>query len=111
MKKILVFDKGGRKERQKLIEKKLAPRDFFQGLNNFKMKGYDIVGPWIAEKVRKHKFMTKLGIDLTKYYQDLMLGKKLSGKQRLIQLASHGLIRPIYRVIGAVAKLMERGKL
>lgn len=43
MKKILVFDKGGRKERQKLIEKKLAPRDFFQGLDNFKMKGYDIV--------------------------------------------------------------------
>ena len=42
MKKILVFDKGGRKERQALIKKKLAPQDFLQGINSLKENGFDI---------------------------------------------------------------------
>ncbi len=42
MAKILVFDKGGRKERENLIKNRKAPRDFFQGLDVLKSKGYDI---------------------------------------------------------------------
>ncbi len=42
MPKILFFDKGGRKERLKLINQKLAPKDFFQGLNTLQDKGYNI---------------------------------------------------------------------
>ena len=42
MAKILVFDKGGRKERGELIKNKKAPRDFLQGLDILKKHGYDI---------------------------------------------------------------------
>ena len=42
MAKFLIFDKGGRKEREDLIENKKAPRDFLQGLDILKKNGYDI---------------------------------------------------------------------
>ena len=42
MKKILVFDKGGRKERKKLIKKNEAPRDFLQGIDFLSSKGFRI---------------------------------------------------------------------
>jgi len=43
MRKILVFDKGGRKERIKLIEKKQAPRDFLQSMDFLISRGFDII--------------------------------------------------------------------
>lgn len=42
MKKILVFDKGGREERLKLAELKLAPKDFFQSVDTLKKVGFNI---------------------------------------------------------------------
>tara|TARA_B100000212_G_C27329415_1_gene513872 strand:+ start:149 stop:1267 length:1119 start_codon:yes stop_codon:yes gene_type:complete len=42
MVKFLIFDKGGRKERENLIKDKKAPRDFLQGLDVLKKNGYDI---------------------------------------------------------------------
>ena len=42
MKKILVFDKGGRKERKKLIKNNEAPRDFLQGIDFLSSKGFRI---------------------------------------------------------------------
>ncbi len=41
-KKILVFDKGGRKERIKLIEANKAPKDFLQGIDFLKDQGLNI---------------------------------------------------------------------
>ena len=43
MKRIIVFDKGGRKERIILIKQKKAPRDFFQGIDLLPQKGFDVV--------------------------------------------------------------------
>ncbi|MBO8230534.1 hypothetical protein CU313_06820 [Prochlorococcus marinus str. MU1404] len=42
MTKILIFDKGGRKERERLIKKNKAPKDFFQGIDFLRSKGFDI---------------------------------------------------------------------
>ena len=42
MRKILVFDKGGRKERIKLIEKDQAPRDFLQSVDFLISSGFNI---------------------------------------------------------------------
>ena len=42
MKKIIVFDKGGRKERIKLIKKNNAPKDFLQGLDTIISQGFNI---------------------------------------------------------------------
>ena len=42
MAKILVFDKGGRKERIELIKKKKAPKDFFQSIDYLRSKNFDI---------------------------------------------------------------------
>ncbi len=42
MSKILVFDKGGRKERINLIKKNKAPRDFLQGIDFLKINNFDI---------------------------------------------------------------------
>ena len=40
--KVLVFDKGGRKERIELIRKNKAPKDFLQGIDFLKSKGFNI---------------------------------------------------------------------
>ena len=42
MSKILLFDKGGRKERIELIKKKKAPQDFFQSIDYLRSKKFDI---------------------------------------------------------------------
>ena len=42
MTNIIVFDKGGRKERINLMKLKKAPRDFLQGLDYARSKGYEI---------------------------------------------------------------------
>ena len=42
MTKILVFDKGGRKERIALINKKKAPKDFFQSIEFLRSKSFNI---------------------------------------------------------------------
>lgn len=53
MNKILVFDKGGRKERKELIGKKKAPQDFFQGINALKENGFDITHLSSAQPYKK----------------------------------------------------------
>lgn len=52
MKKILVFDKGGRKERLKLIENNRAPKDFLQGIDFLMSNGFDILNLNSAEKYK-----------------------------------------------------------
>ena len=42
MPNILVFDKGGRKERIKLINQNKAPKDFLQGIEFLKSQNFDI---------------------------------------------------------------------
>ena len=42
MPKILIFDKGGRKAREKLVKNKEAPKDFFQSIDFLCSKGFDI---------------------------------------------------------------------
>ncbi|MBO6960207.1 MAG: glycosyltransferase [Prochlorococcus marinus CUG1438] len=42
LKKILVFDKGGRKERMELIKKNQAPKDFLQSLDSLRENGFKI---------------------------------------------------------------------
>ena len=43
MPKILVFDKGGRKDREKLVRNKEAPSDFFQSIDYLRSKGFDLL--------------------------------------------------------------------
>ena len=74
------------------------------------MKGYDIVGPWIANKMKKHQFMAKGGIFLTEYYRDLFENKPLNTKQKIVQAISVTSVRPLYRLIGRIANYMERDK-
>ncbi len=42
MSKILVFDKGGRQERIKLVNKNQAPKDFFQSIDFLRSHNFDI---------------------------------------------------------------------
>ena len=42
MTKIIIFNKGGRKDRLNLISNKKAPKDFLQGLDFLRSKGYEI---------------------------------------------------------------------
>lgn len=74
------------------------------------MKGYDIVGPWIADKVRKYKFMAKGGVFLTEYYRNLVENKPLTSKQKMVQAVSAKTVRPLYRLIGKIANYMEKDK-
>ena len=62
MAKILVFDKGGRKEREKLIKNRKAPRDFLQGLDFLERKGFDIdhYSSSIPYKKNKFYFLVKI---------------------------------------------------
>ena len=58
MAKILVFDKGGRKEREELINIKKAPRDFLQGIDYLKLNGFDIENISSSEKYEKNIIYT-----------------------------------------------------
>ena len=42
MQKFLIFDKGGRKKRIKLIKKNQAPRDFFQSIDFLRSNNFNI---------------------------------------------------------------------
>ena len=42
MPRFLVFDKGGRKEREKLVKNNEAPKDFFQSVDFLQSKGFNI---------------------------------------------------------------------
>jgi hypothetical protein len=74
------------------------------------MKGYDIVGPWIASKVHKYKLIAKGGVFLTEYYRDLVENKPLNTKQKIVQAVSAKTVRPLYRLIGRIASYIERDK-
>ena len=67
MKKIIVFDKGGRKERIKLIEQKKAPRDFFQGIDLLSINGFNVVHLSSSIKYPK-EFIYIIGIFLEKIF-------------------------------------------
>ncbi len=54
MPKILIFDKGGRKERIKLIEKNQAPNDFFQGIDFLISRGFNIDHLSSSRKYKKN---------------------------------------------------------
>tara|TARA_B100000212_G_scaffold203737_1_gene153769 strand:+ start:475 stop:1599 length:1125 start_codon:yes stop_codon:yes gene_type:complete len=56
MSKILIFDKGGRKEREKLVKNKMAPNDFFQSIDFLRSKGLDINHLSSSEKYKKNLF-------------------------------------------------------
>ena len=60
MKKILVFDKGGRKKRLNLIKKEKAPKDFLQGIDFLKSKGLNIEH-LSSIKSYKQTFLSKIG--------------------------------------------------
>ena len=56
MKSVLVFDKGGRKERLDLIKKNKAPKDFFQGLDSVDKTKFRILHLSSAQKYKKTIF-------------------------------------------------------
>ncbi len=76
----------------------------------YMMKGYDIVGPWLASAMKKSKTMAKGGLFLSKYYKDVHLGKTLTPKQRAVSLLSRGVVRPIYRVVGFISEMTRKVK-
>lgn len=65
--KILVFDKGGRKERIELIKKKKAPKDFLQGIDFLQSKGFDIKH-LSSVKPYKKNFIFKCGKFLEQFF-------------------------------------------
>ncbi|OUU22498.1 MAG: hypothetical protein CBB97_15100 [Candidatus Endolissoclinum sp. TMED37] len=54
MPNILIFDKGGRKERVKLVKNKKAPNDFFQSIDFLRLKGFNIKHLSSSEKYKKN---------------------------------------------------------
>ena len=63
------------------------------------MRGYDIVGPWIAKKIGH----TKLGNSLTKIYAKKISGEKLSVSQKALETLANITSRPVMRLIGRFA--------
>jgi len=60
------------------------------------MRGYDIVGPWIAKKIGH----TKLGNALTKLYAKKASGEKLSTKQKVLDTLLNITSRPAIKLVG-----------
>lgn len=60
------------------------------------MRGYDIVGPWIAKKIGH----TKLGNVLTKLYAKKASGEKLSTKQKVLDTVLNFTSRPAIKLVG-----------
>ena len=56
MPKILVFDKGGRKDREKLVRNKEAPSDFFQSIDYLRSKGFDLLHLSSSGNYKKNLF-------------------------------------------------------
>ena len=67
MKKILVFDKGGRKKRLNLIKEKKAPKDFLQGIDFLRSKGFDI-GHLSSAKPYKKTLFFKIGKFIEEFF-------------------------------------------
>ena len=65
MKNIIIFDKGGRKDRINLMKLKKAPKDFLQGLDYARSKGYKIENICSNEPY-KENIIFKLGSFLEK---------------------------------------------
>ena len=76
----------------------------------YMMKGYDIIGPYIASTIKKNKTMASFGLALSNYYRDLEAGKDLSFNQKVISIFSRGIVRPIYRVVGFVSDIRKKVK-
>jgi hypothetical protein len=63
------------------------------------MRGYDIVGPWIAKKIGH----TKMGNALTRLYAAKASGEKLSAKQKILDVTLNLTTRPALRLVGRFA--------
>jgi len=63
------------------------------------MRGYDIVGPWIAKKIGH----TKMGNALTRLYAAKAGGEKLSAKQKILDATLNLTTRPALRLVGRFA--------
>jgi len=57
MANILVFDKGGRKERIELIKNNKAPKDFFQSIDYLRSKKFDIEHLNSSRRYKKNLFL------------------------------------------------------
>jgi len=62
------------------------------------MRGYDIVGPWIAKKIGH----TGAGEFLTKIYAKQTTGEKMTLKERILFAILSNTIRPALRAVGAL---------
>lgn len=63
------------------------------------MRGYDLVGPWIAKKIGH----TKMGNALTRLYAAKASGEKLSAKQKMLDATLNLTTRPALRMLGRFA--------
>jgi len=63
------------------------------------MRGYDIVGPWIANKIGH----TNIGNALTRLYAAKASGEKLSAKQKILDVTLNLTTRPALRLVGRFA--------
>lgn len=63
------------------------------------MRGYDLVGPWIAQKIGH----TKMGDALTRLYAAKASGEKLSAKQKILDATLNLTTRPALRLVGRFA--------
>lgn len=63
------------------------------------MRGYDIVGPWIAKKIGH----TKMGNALTRLYAAKASGERLSAKQKILDATLNLTTRPALRLVGRFA--------
>jgi len=63
------------------------------------MRGYDIVGPWIAKKIGH----TKIGNALTRLYAAKASGERLSAKQKILDATLNLTTRPALRLVGRFA--------
>jgi len=62
------------------------------------MRGYDIVGPWIAKKIGH----TGAGEFLTKIYAKQTTGEKMTIRERILFAILSNTVRPALRVVGAL---------
>ena len=62
------------------------------------MRGYDLVGPWIAKKIGH----TGAGEFLTKIYSKQTTGEKMTIRERILFAILSNTVRPALRVVGAL---------
>ena len=66
----------------------------------YMMKAYDVFGPKVASLVNSNKYVTSFAKFITQYYKDTMDNKPLSIKQKLFNILSVTILRPMWRLIG-----------